>query len=165
MEFRLLCRTRRTRCRLLLRKPDGMILRGRCALVFSVPMHSRVTLRALPRLINSGLFSQRSQIVQRDIFYLSPLLPLVRRGILFRFSPPTYPRTSGRRLVLEIKGLARQENLYQETHWATSWILENWKSVNPRHPSTMNPRLVRALGAYRGRLWLNLNDIKCASWN
>lgn len=119
LEFRLPRRTRRTRCLLLLRKPDCIILGdGAHSPSVSVPMHNRVTLRAFPRLINSGFFTLATIAARTKKYFLFvPVChPLPRRGILFHFSPSTCSRTSGRRLVLEIKGLARQENLYQETH-------------------------------------------------
>jgi len=159
LEFRLSQRAGRTRCLLLLRKPDGIALGdGAHSSSVSVPMHSRVTSRTLPRLINSGLFTFAmiaDRTKRRSLFVLVHSLPFalcfsVMEFSIFHFSPPTYFRTSGGRLILEIKGLAREENLNQETHWVTSWILENWKSVNP-HP-TMNSRLVRALDAYWDRL-------------
>lgn len=130
-----------------------------------LPFPSRCTVALFPMLPRvwstpGFLHSQRSRIVQRDDLYLSPFAlshlppppsPSWSSLFLTLLRLPTLERGGGR-LVLEIKGLARQENLNQETHRATSWILENWKSVNPQHPSTMNSRLVRAPGAYRNRL-------------
>jgi len=128
LEFRLSQRAWHTRCLLLLRKPDGIAL-GDVAhsSSVSVPMHS-VTSRVLPRLINSGLFTFATiadRTKRRSLFVPVHSLPFalcfsVMEFSIFHSSPPTYFRTSGGRLLLEIKGLAREENLNQETHWVTS---------------------------------------------
>jgi len=84
----------------------------------SFPFRCTVASCALLRLINSRLFTFAA-IADRTKRCSLFVLLFPRQRILYFSIFSAYSRTSGRRLVLEIKGLAKQENLNQETHRAT----------------------------------------------
>lgn len=70
--------------------------------------------------IRNGSYKETFFICPRSSPPFMPPPPPVVEFSISHSSPPAYSQTSSGCLVLEIKDLARQENLNQETHRATS---------------------------------------------